>query len=795
MIGDSLGNQYETEFDAVVDAAEVAAQRIQNSVQRPAFSPNRRMSFDERFPQPDEQMQSFSSRDQLRETILDQSGYKEGNIIPQPSDKYGTGGFNYLEYKQRTDPQVLNPAQGDLGPQTTKDQNIIPPDRIPSEINPGSILTEFSAQSRQTPGLLESGNIDLNNRPVVENEDGTVSTVRSMSVNIDGKEVLIPTVASDGSKILSDEEAIKQYEATGQHLGKFDTPENASAYAQRLHTSQENLYNYINRNFPTSQEEMKPGPAGYNPEAKGVVPFLDRIGEAIGQKLEDTKLKAIALAKYPTEYYQNFIPGDLITDEAANTQWETAKTLMGAGASTSFMRPSGLGIFGGRMSKEAIQAAENMEAKGVPEDQIKRLTGLERGAEGKWRLEISDAASDLKLWNFKQLDTGEKSAYLGNVFKHPRFYQAYPEAQTIEVFRVPKDYPLLGKGNEGVFQPRTGQIFLREDLSTEKAKSVLLHEIQHWVQLKEGFAIGTKSQIPVDLADAAKGYFIRKYGKENLARIEKLLDFNKVNFSKEDAIANANIEAKRLLDRSDYELYRHISGETEARNVQKRMNYSENQIRLLLGKTTEDVPRREQLVIEQKLRTNPNTGQPEVSTQAGSLYSKTSIDVPKENKPWPEEFKNQVKSLIDLGLTRSQIRDQIPGLTKGQLDDAAVRFNWDIKSPHREWTTKEVKLLTAYADQGLTPREIIERFKTEHNLEISKDSLVGAAKNNDIALTRDKAGNPKNPSIFSDEKLVKQFKLLHDTGSTKTEIAKALGIVHRSVTKLYDYTGLSPNKK
>jgi hypothetical protein len=93
-----------------------------------------------------------------------------------------------------------------------------------------------------TPGLVEPGNIDLAKRPVVRNEDGTVSTVRSMSFSEDGKEVLIPTVAADGSRILSDKEAIEQYHKTGQFLGKFDTPEHADAYAQRLHESQANYY-------------------------------------------------------------------------------------------------------------------------------------------------------------------------------------------------------------------------------------------------------------------------------------------------------------------------------------------------------------------------------------------------------------------------------------------------------------------------------------------------------------------------------------------------------------------------
>lgn len=91
-------------------------------------------------------------------------------------------------------------------------------------------------------GLVEGGNINILARPQVKLPDGTIATVRSMSFSDDtGNEILVPTVSPDG-KILTEKQAIDLYYKTGQHLGKFKTPDAASSYAQKLHEQQAQYY-------------------------------------------------------------------------------------------------------------------------------------------------------------------------------------------------------------------------------------------------------------------------------------------------------------------------------------------------------------------------------------------------------------------------------------------------------------------------------------------------------------------------------------------------------------------------
>ena len=102
--------------------------------------------------------------------------------------------------------------------------------------------------NKNSLGRYGLGNIDLYARPQVKNPDGSISTVRSMSFNDGSKEVVIPTVSDDG-RIMTDNEAIDNYYKTGKYLGKFNTVDEATKYAQQLHNEQDRYYNGNRANF------------------------------------------------------------------------------------------------------------------------------------------------------------------------------------------------------------------------------------------------------------------------------------------------------------------------------------------------------------------------------------------------------------------------------------------------------------------------------------------------------------------------------------------------------------------
>ena len=98
-------------------------------------------------------------------------------------------------------------------------------------------------ESRPPSTPVVPGNIDLSKRKPVTLPSGEKATVRSVSIGTEKGEILIPTIGPNGENwdpnTRSGLDAAKsQYEKTGQHLGIFKTPDEASTYGEWLHNQE-----------------------------------------------------------------------------------------------------------------------------------------------------------------------------------------------------------------------------------------------------------------------------------------------------------------------------------------------------------------------------------------------------------------------------------------------------------------------------------------------------------------------------------------------------------------------------
>lgn len=238
-----------------------------------------------------------------------------------------------------------------------------------------------------------------------------------------------------------------------------------------------------------------------------------------------------------------------------------------------------------------LSVARKMEEEKKDAKAIKMATGWERGADGKWRYEMPDAKikdtmdvggghivkryEDDMLWN------GGK---LSKAIDAPELFKAYPQLKDV---RIDTDAIMNDMPSNGEYNSKTNTITIHAD-ELKYMNGILNHEIQHAIQDIEGFAKGGSPRL------------VRGEVKKKLNEVTKQIRQLRAE-GKEDE-AKALIEKNRGLynayqKNDDYNSYKSLAGEVEARNVSARMNMTPEERRKTLAESTEDVARKDQIFL------------------------------------------------------------------------------------------------------------------------------------------------------------------------------------------------------
>jgi len=268
------------------------------------------------------------------------------------------------------------------------------------------------------------------------------------------------------------------------------------------------------------------------------------------------------------------------------------------------------GIFAGKSAKTAdlakLMKAEELRAAGVPDSKIWGETGWTFGfPDKKPRFEIPDNAAVMAEDAPRQLaqNTGRSQS---DIFSHDQLYDSYPESANLWTARMPGEY---GGAYTGGVMGKSDMISLgmpKKNIDLQEVKGTNLHELQHAIQQREGFARGgspenapipfmdeisairtAKNQLNIDpyaiQNKRASGYPIQQSEIDRYKQWEELT-------AKEDDLLS---ESQKI---SPFEAYRRLAGEAEARLTQARMNLTPEQRLAQYPVSQFDVPVENQIV-------------------------------------------------------------------------------------------------------------------------------------------------------------------------------------------------------
>lgn len=293
-------------------------------------------------------------------------------------------------------------------------------------------------------------------------------------------------------------------------------------------------------------------------------------------------------------------------------------------------------IFVGKGSKTwdkaAHEAALKLEKEGATPEQIWEQTGNWRGPDKQWRQEISDANSMpghkyLSWGEGKDLQAGDTTTVLRQkALLHPKLSAAYPDTKDIGVRLRPGGREEAAPSG-GAYYPEMDYISVGATRGGAANRSTMLHELQHAIQQREGFAKGGSTESVSNVVADARNKISKitksdkfKEGMEKQNALNEKIMNEPVDPNNPYWTSPQLIKEQEKLDRTypildkwrklstevknwetlgTDELYRRLAGEAEARAVQSRMNLTEAERRKVFPEQSYDVPVKD-LIIRKK---------------------------------------------------------------------------------------------------------------------------------------------------------------------------------------------------
>lgn len=296
--------------------------------------------------------------------------------------------------------------------------------------------------------------------------------------------------------------------------------------------------------------------------------------------------------------------GGQVAGSLAKSQWLEPLQDLYKGVKETDPASFGLGLaaFIGPKAKNAdlgaLREAERLTAAGVHPDEIWRKTMWGKGAEGAWKSEISDVGSHY---------IGPGSTYK-ETLHHPELLENYPQLGEATTDQISGQRYLgsYGRGDAKSGIPPSISYSARDP---EQARSILLHEgASHGVQDIEGWAKGANTFGLSPKTPAWDIYQERLQAINEPMPVNEFMrgpgsqgDFTYHQYLQQHRDALKDPKQASMLDRAaqEYavnEAYRRNAAEAEARNVERRRDWSMEARREHPPWTTEDVPRARQLV-------------------------------------------------------------------------------------------------------------------------------------------------------------------------------------------------------